>query len=886
MHTLLLLIASSLLGILVLQRLVGETRKGLLLALGPLQGLALLELTANFTSSAHWNSLIYLCAALAALLAFLPSPGLHSAELSRRWKLIVGLTLLVVLGYTQYAQMRFLDTDNWVHEPLIAFYMRGLWPPIHPYFPDIQLNGHFGRDLLMAVLTPPLADPLGTVWLVNLLAQACAFMGLFALALRYGERPLSAYLCALLIFFGICVGSRVGMADTFDGNNGIVYAFLVLLLYHLAQVLEIDASTSRPATRWISAGVTLGAYQAVYESNFGVLFLVGLTLALCLRKPARVWGALLVVAAIALLLACNEGGPLTDLAHRQRGAALTTQTEQNQGQHVALHFPKEKFLQVLVTTAEYQRVSAAFQSKLFASCKPRLAGEGYMGIYDPRFLYAHWLPLYLAPLSLWTLLRKRSQLGLIFWSFGCWAYLIPAIIDFGPLYELEYFRWEYAAGWGFAGALGLALGQWFPQAPLSCHTSSEGLQLHFRRSFPRFAGALLVLIGSLAAGEKLLNDALLHPVKMLQSINSWRENQPDLGLCRADLEAMNWMAPQVSQGQRVLSNLGSETALGIWPDSVLATRTGAVAAGHDHPPEGSRQHAHPSYYRNALARAFQATGRPDLLQAAHIHWLFVDPAQLSPAARETLQRRQPDLKVFSSGDQTRWVASLPPATPPPPVASGQAEIHIAPLENPDELRAGRRYPVQLTLRNPQPDKIHLGWIRSQVPGQEPLDLCLNQDLEPGASLQLEHSLVTPLAEGAYTCQFSQDTSPLAEGAFHTDIKKRLARLHARLDLPDSFEKKRFYSLRLGLTSAQTIHAGSEFTLSWRLRVPGGDYLWNLDSIPQAIVLDLEAGQEREYSLQFLSPQDSGLYQPELELREKSSGAIIPLQGQLGPVRVP
>ncbi|CAN0432300.1 unnamed protein product, partial [Phaeothamnion confervicola] len=83
----------------------------------------------------YWPRLPYIFLAAALLMLAVPAPGLEEfAPLSRRCKIVLGLTMAIVVIYTQYAQMRYLDTDNWVHEPLIAFYMRGVWPPITPYF--------------------------------------------------------------------------------------------------------------------------------------------------------------------------------------------------------------------------------------------------------------------------------------------------------------------------------------------------------------------------------------------------------------------------------------------------------------------------------------------------------------------------------------------------------------------------------------------------------------------------------------------------------------------------------------------------------------------------------------------------------------------------------
>ena len=62
-------------------------------------------------------------------------------------------------------------------------------------------------------------------------------------------------------------------------------------------------------------------------------------------------------------------------------------------------------------------------------------------------------------LRLFVFLRFRADsVGLAFWIFGAFAFLVPGLVHFGPIYEFESFRWQFAAGFGFAGALGVAAG--------------------------------------------------------------------------------------------------------------------------------------------------------------------------------------------------------------------------------------------------------------------------------------------------------------------------------------------------------------------------------------------------------------------------------------------
>ena len=63
-------------------------------------------------------------------------------------------------------------------------------------------------------------------------------------------------------------------------------------------------------------------------------------------------------------------------------------------------------------------------------------------------------------------------------------------------------------------------------------------------------------------------------------------------------------------------------------------------------------------------------------------------------------------------------------------------------------------------------------------------------------------------------------------------------------------------------------------------------MWDLDSIPQSLPFDLEADQENIFSLQFLTPAQSGVYVPEIYLKDRSTGAEIKLNLESGLVRIP
>ncbi len=893
-----LALAALVLGWLVARRVLRERDPFLAGALAPLLGCSAVLVAANAGLRG-----MHLAAAIsipAFLLAFVPRTRYRTTESTGVQKVLVVLATLAVVMYTHYAQMRFLDTDNWIHEPLISSYRVGLWPPHNPFFPELTLNGHYGRDLLVSVFTPPGQDPLGTVWFLNPFLQAAAFVLLFTSIRALTGSFQAGFLAAVLMLFGANVGFRVGLADTFDGNNGVVYALLALnlhLLFRLFRPADAGPEGQLPTwtsqlPAWLVTGTVLGIYQVVYETHFGLLLLTGATLGLVFRQR-RAWAGLLVVAAVALPMAATEGGPVTDLAH-SHGRARQARAVQNQGQHVSVRFPKDKLFTVLATDSIYQRTSAAYRTNLFKGLYRPPQGSGSMSIFAPRFLTTHWLPVYLAPFTLWILWRRRSLPGLALFFFGAWSYLVPGLVDFGPIYEWEYFRWEFASGVALAGALGLALAGWLPPEggwPLRARREPEGWTVRFLPGALPVTLALLILVADLAAAQKMLNDAVIDVQKkrlpLVSSTRHWRTRQPELRTSEADLDAAGWLAERVQPGQRFLSNRSDDTPSGIWADAVFATLSGALPAGHAFPPGSEGTHAAPPSYADALSRAFWATGRTELLASGGVDWLLADLDQAGPERARQLQA-DPGLRpgpVFQdAAGQRRQVFQVLPRRVP--ATSGELSLQVE-LPPARELRVGKHYAVPVRFHNLRDKPARVRGVQAMIlddqdkPTQEtPLVADFDLEVPPGATVTATHSLVTPLDEGEF--QYALNTAQVVlRVPFRVDFLSRLAALKTRLDLPDGFRPRQFYRVRLGLTSTEPLQTGDQVELSYRLRRPGGEYVWELDSIPQPLSLGLQPGVEQETFFQMLTPEP-GAYDLELVLKDRQTGRTVPL-GQ--PARV-
>lgn len=856
---------ASVFGSVLAWRALKETCLLLILALGPLLGSSALVALANTKVPTGWIWGALLLST--GLLLALPNRCPPVWKRMSRWQGgLLAFGAIVVVVFTQYHQVHVLDGDRWLHDSQIVAFHRGIYPPVNPLFPDLAMNGHFGRDLLMATLTRGKTDPAFTTWWVTPLLQLSTFLTLFAGVRAFTESQGRGLLVASMVFFGMDCGFRVGLIDSFDGSNGLAYPHLVLLFYLMNRVLR---GASWPT--WVVSGVVLGTYQLVYMTNFALLLATGFVLFALFARSKEAWLGLIVTAVLAMGLAVTEGGAFTDMAHRGLHPELN-RAVQNQGLRVSVTFPKEHLFEVLTSTAGYHRTSVAYHTSLFEGLYRPPQGEGYVSIWSPKFLRTHWLPLYLAPLSLWLL--RRSSLGMSFWLFAAISYVMPGLFYFGPIFEPEYFRWEFSAAFGFAAALGLALGEWLSPCPIRVRRKPER-QITFAAGSGKFLFAAAVLAASLVAGEKLVNDAFIASQKRgyqwFPEVRQWRLKEPTFGLSEDILQACEWLRDRTLPGQQVMTNFLNDRPAGLWPDVVSATLSGAFPAGHAYPSETEGgPHGNPAFHQNGLYRAFWATGDLVLLEGSKVRWLLADTGRLSRNVIEKLSA----LPHQFFGDQI--LAVQVPVTEVPKNLSNEWRIAVDTQDiNNETLRLGARFQIPVKLDNPGTEtRAKLLIDKADV---SPLTYSI-----PAGSSQQNWTVVTPLDEGRYQAQIldSEDQTK-ATFEFKVDFLERLEALQLKIDFPQ-FKTDRFYRLQGKWVSTHPVTSKDEVDISYRFRRPDGDYAWEVDFIPQP--LSLELPRDREFSLQVLTPKLPGPYELEFWFIDHKSGRRVPMKSSI-PVQI-
>lgn len=771
------------------------------------------RLTGELPRSVHYAVLLL---GLALVLAWWRRPRevepLESLSRGQTYCLLALASLVVV--YTNAQQITIPDDDYWIHAPLQGLMRASNFPPINPFFSDIPMNGHYGRNL--SIVTFSYLSGLDVFFCQHILTSGLQVVTLllFYTAFTLGSRDdrVAAFLGSFFVFFGINAGGRCGLIDTVQNNNAFVHMYLALLC-----LLVLTAWRYGRVSTAVLGGLTLGSYAIVYETHFGLVFftILGVTPILWVRKVLDRRQAVCALSMLVLSLpaAFTQGGPLTDLLDRKIAGREHTQAEQlskgmqNQAQVVKITFPKEELFQILLETGEYQR--AAYIYRLNTPLKhlhTPTTERGYAYVWSWDVLKIHFLALYLVPWSAWVMIRRNNTAGLFMGAFGTVAFLVPALVNFGPIYESEYFRWEFAASLGFAGALGLTLATLLEKPPQERAFAVSGRDLLMAPSGKRYLlVALITLVNSWAAftfvAERLhasvgwnLKNWLIFP-----STPEWLASHKVLNFDRLDFEAANWLRKQVAPGDRLLVNFDDENNFSILYESTLTGITGARCVGHALPLEEEKIGTTP-FRRAPAAQLFWRTQRAEPLAQLQADWIFVraesDPKEDPP--------RYPAAKLekrFREGREERLVyrvvkQELPVLHAPsdPPETTFSTELSLPS----DTMRGGSIYPVVIEAQAEPGVKFEGTVVLSTVrasdglisTASENLQLSVEGEADKSGRVRLEVPFVAPYDEGEYTlkaefhpAQGSLGLAPCAKPIFSSFAKLlESSELHG-LELP-------------------------------------------------------------------------------------------------------
>lgn len=701
--------------------------------------LGLLGLTLACVLGAGWIPLpwilalsLIICAALGFFLRVQPNPDAAPPPFLRRHKWLLGLIILGSLFYVHSTQLINISPDFWYSYPLSRSLIKGNFQGYHPFFPQTELNGHLSHPLLTATLSYLVdCDTLRGLWILEL-ALSLGSILLWALVIRQisGQNRAGAW-GALLLFMGINVGGKAGLMDSFENGDLLVFAVLGVLLGLLVDIIyKARAHWPLPWYKILLTALIAGAYGLLCETYLVlVLACFGAGCLIVCRRRTSIAPFLSKIAALiiggSLFLSSCLGGFLGH-AVRHWASTLLAPTHPQYAQSLerstlyhstAIKFPKEHFLAIRLGVDPYQRYSGALDTALFRNYRPLLDDGGYSSVFSSKVLVLHWLPTWLAPLTIWWAIYRRSICGYMFGLLGLGAYFTPALFDFGPILEAEYFRWEFMAGLAFSGLLALTLSDLWEQRE------------HLPKAWKRWAGwvaIILLILANLVGAQRLLNNIVIAAQKdphvasqvlwpWYPPTREWLLSNPHLQLNRRDLDLAQWLwesEPQLSilwrqhpcQNRRELLKCA---AINGW--------AGTLSCEHALPPSwlplGS-----PPYLPNSNTTSFKFSGDPTLIAGLGARWLVVEEPleeryleRLAPS----LQGKTPAITLEATFGQERrhWLYQIrnalsPQEAPPARSQASSLELKAEGLPSAGQWVAGQAYPLQIS----SPSKLE-GWLQ-------------------------------------------------------------------------------------------------------------------------------------------------------------------------------
>lgn len=635
----------------VCRRVLGECDGVAVFTLAPSLGLASwLFLTHSLLSSIPLHQAIWISIAFQALVALVlwkrPSSG--PLEWKRdRWMIPVCLLLYL---YTRSSQIVWPDEDCWIHIPIQGLLKADVFPPVNPFFPELELRGHYARDLVIAALSLLTGRELFSVQgEFTVVVQILNFLLLYKTLAKFCPSKAGPVFATLLIYSGMNLGCRYGLVNTFGNNNVLVHLYLFTILNLLFRL----RTEPRMGTA-IFFVLLQGSYAAVYETHFGLTLLATLALAVTsYRANTRTWRLVLSALVLSIVLALYQHGTIARLLFPQK---TVPDHLFSQAQVVKLTVPKSNLGQVWLGTAPDQRLSVGFLPALQG---PATYQAGYYFCLSSQVLALHFLPTFLAPLVGVYLWHSRGQhpnesnLGLWFCFFGFTAFCTPAVVGFGPIFETESFRWEFAASLGFTAAFGIALGLLYQKhtakrhrllaiALIFCLCSLGWInlasQIALRRaakqeSAPPASAPAPTMVQAIATKSEgpailqLLKRFFLSACLQFPTSQDWYDAHSSFQFSELDRVSAAWLAEHRGPKDRLLMYARHDVDTSILRRSCFIGACGIPSVGQQ-APLASDAIATPPYRLEEAAKSFWNGDDDGILKLPNLNWLYFVKSQV------------------------------------------------------------------------------------------------------------------------------------------------------------------------------------------------------------------------------------------------------------------
>jgi len=593
--------------------------------------------------------------------------------------IIIPLLALTAAFIALFWQMNHSDDDFFIHGPLMALYLRDIFPPHNPWFPDLPLRGHYGRDLTIAGVSALSSDRfLAVQYVFTALNQAAVVFVAHFTARRYLRSATQALLAVLLAYLAVINDARTGLLETFQNNNSFANLFLFTNLY-----LYLTALGRRRYGLVILSGCSLGTYALVYETNFGLLMLLFVAFPFALALTRRRWRAryftmTFAIIALAGALAVFEGGALTDVVNRRMLSHQSTRTSEDvrrMTQQITITFPKHP-----------ARITS-------------WRGDTY-SVWTWRIVREAGLFVGLLPLSAVLMVVNRRPWGILLAGLSVLAILVPALVDFGA-FNSESLRFLMLAGVAASMLGGIVIGEMWE---------------YVRRQRWRASSILGMTVASMLVAScwpsikwalRQSAEVVFRPTNFFLSAERWACNGSGARYCEPiDVLTAIRMQPLTHGRDRTLVGIQATERRGtIYAHAVVAmfARTFLTGAGlvvsYDQAFSMLRIGWHPVGFR---ARVFWKTGDVGLLDDLRADYLLLDPDGLDSGVYWTLQHEPRLERVLRHEDRglVREVYRVRAA--PSPLPTSVQDVRVLRINIPNRFEPAEVYGLTLAMSSATP----------------------------------------------------------------------------------------------------------------------------------------------------------------------------------------
>ena len=488
-----------------------------------------------FTQAAWLTALFLIIGTF--LLAYSGSKGAgapFNAAVPIKWG--IALSLSIIFFYSLLALLANRDDDFVMHCPRIALIQNNFSPRINPFFPDVELHGHIGRDVFFAFLSTISQCNLLSMLLIAVpFIQISTFLLIFHLVRKMKGNDTAALLTSLFVFFGVNAGFAhmglfPGLVQGIHNNNPVVYSVFFFIIY-----LLVSAIKEKSAVYLLISAVTLGLFDIIYETHYAILSGTCAMLTVYLmvirediRRTVLCFMSLMLVS---LLISLLFGGLTSTCLLKKINSSYgmqkaVSQSETLANQNISLSFPRRPLLHI---------TDSSSNEEVF--------------ILGYSFLGSQGISLMLLPVLTALCLKKKDILLSTVGIAGMLFLFIPSVCDFGT-FNAESLRFVAASGICGAFVFASTLGELIIPLLVAEKRTVRYLSFLILAAFLAFSFSHFIKgYGALAA--LAVRNPQSFPL-MPESVFIQR------GFSHADLHAARWLKKSGRTGDRFITSFTDE----------------------------------------------------------------------------------------------------------------------------------------------------------------------------------------------------------------------------------------------------------------------------------------------------------------------------------------